>query len=141
MEHPWSPAQLRSALVDPRSEVCVEWGGAGTEMIGCVLARWTAGDLLEIDIVAVDPAQRRRGIARRLLAALLERARRRGAREAQLELAGDNHGARALYLGLGFVVVGRRARYYPDGADALLLSWRAPEPGSLPAGTVGGGAK
>ena len=32
--------------------------------------------------------------------------------------------AAALYAGLGFVVVGRRERYYPDGEDALLLTRR-----------------
>jgi ribosomal-protein-alanine N-acetyltransferase len=40
----------------------------------------------------------------------------------QLELAATNAPALALYQGLGFVVVGRRSRYYPDGEDALLLS-------------------
>jgi ribosomal protein S18 acetylase RimI-like enzyme len=90
-----------------------------------VLARWTDEDLIEIDIVAVHPGHRRRGIARRLLASLMGEARRCGLREARLELATDNEEALSLYTGLGFVVVGRRARYYPDGSDALLLSWNA----------------
>jgi UDP-3-O-[3-hydroxymyristoyl] N-acetylglucosamine deacetylase len=127
MAHPWSAAQLRDALSDARSELRSEWDAQeGNAVSGCVLARWTDTDLLEIDLVAVDRGFRRRGVARRLLASLLGSATARGLREARLELSERNEGALALYQGLGFVVVGRRARYYPDGADALLLSWHAP---------------
>jgi ribosomal-protein-alanine N-acetyltransferase len=45
-----------------------------------------------------------------------------GLAEARLELAASNDPARGLYERLGFMVVGRRKRYYPDGDDALLLS-------------------
>jgi [ribosomal protein S18]-alanine N-acetyltransferase len=38
-----------------------------------------------------------------------------------LDVAEGNGPAAALYRGLGFAEVGRRRRYYPDGADALVL--------------------
>ncbi len=79
-------------------------------------------DLLEIDLVGVRAEHRRAGIARSLLAGLIEEETEMSLAEARLELAASNDAARALYLGLGFMVVGRRKRYYPDGDDALLLS-------------------
>jgi ribosomal-protein-alanine N-acetyltransferase len=38
-----------------------------------------------------------------------------------LEVAEPNMAARALYAGAGAKDVGRRRRYYADGADALVL--------------------
>jgi ribosomal-protein-alanine N-acetyltransferase len=38
-----------------------------------------------------------------------------------LEVAERNGAARALYAAAGFAAAGRRRRYYPDGADALVL--------------------
>jgi ribosomal-protein-alanine N-acetyltransferase len=46
-------------------------------------------------------------------------------RRVQLEVRASNQPARALYARAGFVVDGRRPRYYPDGEDAVLMSWRA----------------
>lgn len=90
-------------------------------LVGFVLARRIV-DVVEIDLVGVAPPARRQGLAARLLAALLEAERASGAALAQLELSSANAAAAALYARLGFVVVGRRPRYYPDGHDALLLS-------------------
>ncbi len=95
--------------------------GAESELLGFVLARRIL-DLLEIDLVGVGPGVRRGGVARGLLIQLLEIERSEGLAEARLELSARNAPAAALYAGLGFVVVGRRPRYYPDGSDALLLS-------------------
>jgi ribosomal-protein-alanine N-acetyltransferase len=86
-----------------------------------VLAR-RVGDLLEIDLVGVRRSMRRRGIAGGLLRALLAEEGQTDLAETRLEFAASNAAARALYEGLGFVVVGRRTRYYPDGDDALMLS-------------------
>jgi ribosomal-protein-alanine N-acetyltransferase len=38
-----------------------------------------------------------------------------------LEVSERNAAARALYAAAGFAEVGRRRRYYADGADALVL--------------------
>lgn len=63
--------------------------------------------------VAVDPAARGRGLARRLLAALLARAPRRCA-TLSLEVRASNAGARALYEALGMTAVASLPRYYDD---------------------------
>ena len=61
-------------------------------------------------------------MAKRLLVALCEAEGGAGLAEARLELSAQNAAAAGLYAALGFVVVGRRPRYYPGGSDALLLS-------------------
>jgi ribosomal protein S18 acetylase RimI-like enzyme len=52
--------------------------------------------------VEVDPAQRRRGLATAVMAALARRALDEGASAAWLQVETDNAGARALYAGAGF---------------------------------------
>lgn len=90
---------------------------------GFVLAR-VAADESEILTLAVAPAARRRGLARLLLHRARMEAATRGAASMVLEVAAANDPAQALYAAAGFVPVGRRRRYYPNGADALVL--RAP---------------
>jgi ribosomal-protein-alanine N-acetyltransferase len=53
----------------------------------------------------------------------------RGAAAMFLEVSDRNAAARALYAASGFAEVGRRRRYYADGANALVLS-RALRPSS-----------
>lgn len=53
--------------------------------------------------IRVDPAHRRRGLARALIACLLEIAAERGAATAWLQVPSDNEAGVALYDGLGFV--------------------------------------
>lgn len=55
-----------------------------------------------ISSVAVHPDHRRRGIARRMMEAVIRMARREGASRAVLHVASSNSAARSLYHGLGF---------------------------------------
>jgi GNAT superfamily N-acetyltransferase len=61
-----------------------------------------AGGIAVVEAVAVDPTRRRRGLARLMLAALLDRVRSDGAGHAALQVMADNSPAIALYRGLGF---------------------------------------
>ena len=79
--------------------------------IGMAICRVVA-DEAELLTLAVDPGHRRRGAARLLLDAVVEKTRSGGAESLFLEVGADNPGARALYDSLGFAVVGRRAGYY-----------------------------
>lgn len=74
----------------------------------------------ELRRIAVCPERSGRGLGGRLLDAILDRAAAAGCPRVELEVAADNEGAIALYRGRGFVVVGRRPRYY-RGVDALLM--------------------
>ena len=71
--------------------------------------------------IAVAPARRRAGIARRLLTEALRLAAGRGADTVTLEVRASNDAARALYEATGFRDVGARPGYYPDGEDARIL--------------------
>jgi [ribosomal protein S18]-alanine N-acetyltransferase len=87
---------------------------------GFVLAR-VAADEAEILTLAVPPAVRRCGVGAALLRAAAAGAAARGATALFLEVSAANAPARALYAAAGFAEVGRRRRYYADGADALVL--------------------
>lgn len=79
---------------------------------------------LEVTALGVHPDWRRRGWAAALLDGAVVWARGRGVERIHLEVGEANRPARALYEHFGFVVVGRRSRYYPDGGDALLMTCR-----------------
>ena len=87
---------------------------------GLVLARMAA-DEAEILTFGVVPGARRRGHGAALLRGALAAARARGAGAMFLEAAAGNAPALALYAREGFAEVGRRRRYYSNGADALVL--------------------
>ena len=108
----WPEAVILDAL-EARGAFLVEAPG------GFAIGRAVAGEA-ELHTLVVAPPMRRRGTARRLLAAFAAAARARGATEAFLEVAEPNAGARALYAGDGWEEVGRRRGYY-GGADALVM--------------------
>ena len=91
------------------------------EVLG-YLCLWAVAGELHVTNLAVDPAHRRRGIARHLLAWVLAGHRTRGATRAFLEVRAGNVDALRLYEGLGFRRVGLRKGYYFDtGDDAILM--------------------
>ncbi len=65
----------------------------------------------ELLLFAVDPAHRRRGLGRKLLARFAGTAQARGARRLVLEMRRGNP-AESLYRQFGFLPVGERPRYY-----------------------------
>jgi ribosomal-protein-alanine N-acetyltransferase len=79
-------------------------------------------DAWHIMNIAVDPARRREGIARRLLGDLLAQLGD-GAR-ITLEVRPSNGPGIALYEAFGFLVAGVRARYYQDNGEDALIMWR-----------------
>ena len=98
-------------------------GDTGGQLTGLALAQ-SFGAECEILTLGVVPAHRRAGIGSALLASVIKEARCRGARMLFLEVAEDNHAARALYAGYGFVQIRRRANYYrrlTGLVDALVL--------------------
>ncbi len=87
---------------------------------GLVLAR-AVSDEAEVLTLGVVPAARREGLGSALLQFAKAEAAGRGATAMFLEVSALNHAARRLYESAGFLEVGRRANYYSDGSDALLL--------------------
>lgn len=84
-----------------------------------------AADEAELLTIAVRPAHRRKGIARRLLASVVDHVRHAGARTLFLEVGVDNPAARSLYESQGFRAVGERRAYYQRGqgppADGVVM--------------------
>ncbi|MGQ9922168.1 MAG: ribosomal protein S18-alanine N-acetyltransferase [Desulfobacca sp.] len=119
---PW-PAQFFAAeLSQPHSTTLVARDPAAGRVSGYIIF-WIIIDELHILNLAVHPACRRRGIARRLLREALQRAAERRCRTAWLEVRPSNTAALSLYQSLGFRQITTRKRYYDDtGEDALILS-------------------
>jgi GNAT superfamily N-acetyltransferase len=78
------------------------------------------GDRGWVSGVGVLPAWRRRGVARLLMEALLDRAQEAGVRQVALEVIAQNSAARTLYAGLGFVEQ-RELLCWRRAADADVL--------------------
>jgi [ribosomal protein S18]-alanine N-acetyltransferase len=117
----WSRSGYRAELADVRHRHYIAAENGDGALLGWAGVRVVA-DTAEILTVGVVPAARRKGIARRMLDALLAEAARRGAREAFLEVRVDNVAALALYAGEGFAQVGIRRGYYDGGrVDAVTL--------------------
>ncbi|MFL1461646.1 GNAT family N-acetyltransferase [Roseococcus sp. DSY-14] len=110
----WGEGALRTMLEMPGAILAAE----GED--GFLLAR-AAGGEAEILTLAVRPAARRRGVARRLLGSAAAAARSLGAAALFLEVAADNAPALALYGQAGFAPVGLRRNYYGPGRDARVL--------------------
>ena len=118
----WTRSGYRAELGDTRHRTYIAAEGPGGELLGWAGVRVLA-DEAEILTVGVVPAARRRGIARRLLAALLDAARAGAATQIYLEVRVDNDAARALYLAEGFAEIGLRRGYYDHGrVDAVVMS-------------------
>lgn len=117
---PWSETSFREALAgEGYAFVALEEEGALIGYAGML----TVLDTADITNVAVLPAFRRQGLARRLLTVLTVKAREQGVTRLQLEVRESNVAARTLYESLGFKADGKRKRYYrrPD-EDAVLMS-------------------
>lgn len=121
-ETPWSADSLAATVAGDGVQTLAAEADGG--IAGFVIVRTAAGEA-EILTLAVDPAQRRRGLGAELVAAAVENARAAEAQAVFLEVALDNPAAIALYEKLGFVTAGRRPAYYPRGrglrVDALIL--------------------
>ncbi|MDW5265332.1 MULTISPECIES: GNAT family N-acetyltransferase [Acidobacteriaceae] len=80
-----------------------------------------AGDLAELESVAVDLRLRRGGVGRELCGAVIAWCREECAGALELEVRAASGGAIGLYRGLGFTPVGQRPRYYSEPVDDAVL--------------------
>lgn len=116
---PWSENSMAELLALPG---CFGWLASEHETPqGFVLAS-IAADEAEILTILVLPPHRRRGLAQRLLSAVIDNAKGQGVGKLFLEVAPSNAAGLKLYTKVGFTQVGRRPRYYANGSDALLLA-------------------
>jgi ribosomal-protein-alanine acetyltransferase len=127
---PWPDDAYRNELLTNRLASYVV-ARARDAVIGFA-GLWVMVDEAHVTTFAVDPRWRRRGVAERLLLALLDISVARRAREATLEVRLSNMPARRLYEKYGFRPVGIRPRYYSDnGEDALIMTTDTLDSGSM----------
>jgi ribosomal-protein-alanine N-acetyltransferase len=119
-QFPWSEGIFRDCL---RVGYVCRVVEAGDEMAGYGIMSVGAGEAHILN-VCIANEYRRRGLARKLLLYLLERARASGMYEAFLEVRPSNTTAAHLYQSMGFQQVGVRRGYYQSTAgreDAAVL--------------------
>jgi ribosomal-protein-alanine acetyltransferase len=99
------------------------------ESIAGVVVGFAVASLLppeaELEMIAVAPTAQRRGLARQIFFSLVAELRTAEVFGIMLEVRATNQSALELYRRLGFVVTGRRPRYYHDPVeDAILMRLR-----------------
>jgi ribosomal-protein-alanine N-acetyltransferase len=118
----WSEAELADWLSRPGAIAFAADRDRLAIAFGLAL---TAGDDAEILTIATEPAERRKGHGRTILAEIIAEARRRGLSRVVLDVARNNLAALGLYLSEGFVEIGERKTYYRTLGglvDAIVLA-------------------
>ncbi len=116
---PWSEEAILPELANPLSLWLVAIDG--DRLVGYVGSQSVLGETDMMNI-AVAPEYRRKGIAEKLIAALIDKLTEQGNHCLTLEVRISNAPAIALYEKMGFVQVGRRPNYYRNPKeDALIL--------------------
>jgi ribosomal-protein-alanine N-acetyltransferase len=105
----WDPA----SYLDYECSVAASVG----RVAGFIVVRQISPDEREILNLAVDPSERRRGVARKLLANELRRAKTQWF----LEVRASNSTAIKLYESAGFREAGRRESYYRNPAESGIV--------------------
>jgi [ribosomal protein S18]-alanine N-acetyltransferase len=94
-------------------------------LAGFVIVEWTRmlrGIVAYIQTIEVDPAFRRRGIARELMRRAEESAHEAGATYIWLHVDESNEAAIALYQACRYVLHGRHDHYYENGHNAQIYA-------------------
>lgn len=112
--------EYEALITDPDSTVLMI--GEAEPYAALALQDRPAADEVYIYSLAVCPLWRRRGLARRLLAAAVEQAHALGRSRIVLEVRPDNAPALILYRDEGFALERRVAAWFEDGADAVRMS-------------------
>jgi [ribosomal protein S18]-alanine N-acetyltransferase len=123
--HSWDAAEFTALLTGSSTIGSAALDPATNRLRGFALSR-LAADEAEVLTIAVDPAERKRGVGRDLLREHLQQATLAGARALFLEVDAENAAAIALYHRFGFAQVASRVGYYrrADGKPATALVMR-----------------
>lgn len=114
----WSAQSYDDAAYSGQIVLLVE---VGDEIGGFLCARVIRREA-EILNLAIDPPQRRKGLANKLLTETLAQAKEKGADRVFLEVRASNHAAISFYGSHDFRPVGKRAAYYcAPTEDALIM--------------------
>ena len=116
----WTEGLVREGILGDLPTISYLVAELDGEVVGHAVTS-SAGDIAELQRIAVAAPHRRHGVAAALLARVVDAARRTPADRLLLEVREDNRGALAFYAGQGFVEIDRRPRYYRDGTTAVVM--------------------
>jgi len=117
---PWSEKSFRNELGHPHGVFLVAL------LEGQVIGYggfWMVVDEAHITTVAVSPDHQRKGVGRKLMVELLNRAKARRMACSTLEVRAGNEPAIRLYEDLGYVSTAKRKSYYPDNHEDAIVMW------------------
>ena len=117
----YTPARMAALIGDPEAVALVAHDGARIQ--GFAVMQF-GDEQAHLVLLCVQPAQRHRGIGRRLSQWLIESARVAGIESIGLELRADNAAALAFYQGLGFAEQELVPGYYDGQAAARRMTLR-----------------
>lgn len=121
-------------LLSVESEILLV-AASGSRIEGFLHATWSGGPYELLGLI-VRESSRRRGLGRLCMTKLLDVLADQSVEALWLEVRNDNVAARQLYLGTGAQESGRRNRYYPDGTDAILMTYSIGAMDSSDAGDI-----
>jgi ribosomal protein S18 acetylase RimI-like enzyme len=127
----WSASRIGWHIRHPDSLVLA--AKAGNVIAGFAIMRYAA-EAAHLNLLAVNPAYRRRGIGRQLIVWLEDTALTAGTFIIGLELRATNHAAHAFYSALGYCEQNRVEGYYQgvEAAIRMTRDVRTARPGLTP---------
>lgn len=118
---PWSRAALAAEVLD--NDLAWYLVMEDSQRIIGYAGMWIIIDEAHVTNIAIAPDRRGNGLGERLVRALMDSARERGAVSMTLEVRQSNAAARQLYGKLGFSAQGVRRNYYADSGEDALVMW------------------
>lgn len=121
----WTASRIGWHIRNPDSVVLTAKAGAvsfvAPVIIGFAIMRYS-DDVAHLNLLAVDPVHRRRGVARQLIRWLEETAETAGTFIIGLELRASNESALQFYRKLGYRELDRVSGYYQGVEPAIRMS-------------------
>lgn len=132
---PWPRDAFVYELTHNRNTVCwvaeMTCGAEDLQVVGSTVI-WIRPEGAHIGTLAIHPDCRRHGIGQSLLAKALIEVKKRGTKQAYLEVREGNTPAQALYRKFGFTAIGVQKSYYTDtGEDAIIMLLSPIDPKTL----------
>jgi ribosomal-protein-alanine N-acetyltransferase len=125
----YQPHRIAELIGDPEAVALVTRDGPRT--VGFAIMRF-GDERAHLVLLAVRPAHRRRGIARRMLTWLFDSAGVAGSASVHVELRADNAPAYATYEAMGFAETLRIPHYYLGRETAVRMLRVLRAPGFVP---------
>lgn len=116
---PWTVDFFRCELYNPVSFFYII---EVRKLLAGYIIFWILKNEAHIANVAIHPDFRKRGYGKYLLRWAIERCWVKGVATITLEVNEKNNAARNLYDKMGFKIVGKKAKYYENNDDALILA-------------------